>query len=832
MFRRFFCHCRSILTVLALLTLVTAAWQLWQMNQRGFSGEWAQKFENELAKLGLSAEFSTARLSFSQGLVVNDLRVYSKEKESELLVSADRLILDIDRHRGLRGQWEIRSLAFVNGYFRLPDEYAPHQLSQLTGRASLNRDRELRLSETGGKLGDLGISFDVTLRNFDLADYFEEKEEQDEGTDYSQLIASLHREISRWTLESELPSELAITVSGDLNHAKSMKTSFSFSAPELSRDSYRMSSLVVKGNLTPSHVAINRLAFNDSEGEFIVDGIYDFRENRIDFAGRSRTALDRLLKDGLGVSVLESITMRKAPQITAKGSVLFPAGSPPEIRLTGAMRLKDFSYLSQDWQSLTSDYSWQNGDLYLRNLHVRADSGALEGELLFQNEVVRYHARSTLPLKRYRPFIKKGGNLESILARAEFEPDSRFYVDLLGSTTPSNLTEWTASGHAIVEKFSYAGVPISSVSSTFNLTQLQSIFSDAEVEFDLREDPSFRRYGGPESSVVRVESVAVDSPSNTIEIDHLHGVCWPSTVLRLFVPKLANNIEENYRLTAPPSFSASGVIDYRLSQEKTSFHVQFECPEPLYYDFLGETIELQETSLRLHTHYKQVDIHDLSTYAFSGPLKGNLSILLPNVKNAPPDFRGSLLWTRLRLADIGARYGFESVKRGLLTGRLDFSGTSGKIQTFNGIGNLGLEQGELFKAPVFGPLSPLIAGIMGNKRASHETARDASANFLIRDGILFTDDFITSTDSLTVHAEGSVDLARLTLDMTARADTEGLLKLVTLPINISPLSGLFQFQGSGPLMDPKWENAPFTLQTREKKDPLFAPPPRGIVIPE
>lgn len=830
--RRFLRHCRSAFVVLALGLLVAGGWLLWETNQRGFSGKWAGQFEDELAKLGLAAEFSSARLSLSKGLVVNDLRVFSEDDGSELLLSADRLILDIDRHRALRGLWELRSFHFDNAFYRLPDEYAPHQLSALTGRVSLNRDKEFNLTETSGMLGELAISFDVRLRNFDLARYFAEKDEDEEAADYSDLITSLHHEIARWTLEREVPSELAVGVAGDLNHPKSMRTAFTFTAADLSRDSYRINSLRVRGHLNPANVAITELAFNDSEGAFLADGSYHFLEQRIDFAGRSRTALDHLLKDGFGVKVLDSITMRAAPDITATGSVLFASDSPPVIRLTGRLKMSDFGYLEQDWQSLAADYSWQDGDLYLRNLDVRATSGTLAGQLLFQNEVVRYQAKSTLPLKRYRPFIRKGAPLEAIVNRMEFEPDASINLDLRGTITPSDLTDWSASGSAIIENFSYAGVPLLAASGIFNLTQLQSVFTQTEFEFDLREDRSFKQHGGPESAVVRVDAVAVDAVARTVGIDHLHGVCWPAPILKMFVPNLAKSFEEDYRATAPPSFSSSGVIDWDRSQKKTSLHIQFEMAAPLYYDFLGETIELKETSVRVHTHQKQVDLHDLSTYAFSGPVKGNVSILLPNVKGTPADFRGSVVWTRLRLADIGERYGFEKVERGLLTGRLDFSGTGGKVQALNGTGNFGLEQGELFKAPVFGPLSPLIAGIMGNKRASHETARDASANFLIRDGILLTDDFITSTDSLTVHAEGSVDLVRKTLDMTARADTEGLLKLVTLPINIGPLSGLFQFHGTGPLMDSKWENAPFTRQSKTKKDPLFAPPPKGVVIPE
>ena len=457
--------------------------------------------------------------------------------------------------------------------------------------------------------------------------------------------------------------------------------------------------------------------------------------------------------------------------------------------------------------------------------------GELKGQLLFQDELIRYRAHSTLPIHLFSPFFKNDGAITSSIEKADFRDDSEVILDLIGSIRPSDLTDWSASGQATLKNLHYNRVPVNYATAHFNLTQLQSVYNDVEVEFDLTEGRPFNTFGGPETAIVRADSILFERNDMLTTIEHIHGVCWPSTVLALFLPDTANFLERTYRASEPPAFSSSGTIDHR-SAERTSFHTQIECPAPLYYDFLGKEIQLRDTSVLIHSHQKQVDIKNLSCYSFSGPIKGDFSILFPNQEGRNSDYRGSLIWTRLSLADIVQTYDFDQIEKGLVTGRLDFIGTTGRIETLNGSGSLALEQGELFKAPVFGPLSPLISGIQGHDKASHDTARDASANFLIQDGTLITDDFITSTSSLTVHAEGSVDLARKTLDITARADTKGLLKLVTLPLNLTPFSGLFQFRGTGPITDPQWNNTPFTPQTKKKKPPLFAPPPKARVVPE
>lgn len=829
---RWFRHCQSAFVGLLLVVLTGCGVILWKANQRGFDGEWGRRLQEQLAQQGLHAEFSSVRLSMSRGLVAKNLVIYDAEDQSTVLASAELLEVDIDRSRALRGQWEVRSIDFSNAFLRLPEVCAPHHLSALSGTASLCRENSLRIRETSGRLGELDIRLEAILKNFSLPDQSHPAEEDEEKNPLESFIVTLQEEIARWSSSETLPPSLDLYLRGDLEQAGTLEGRFEFTAPRASRYSYAMTDLAVEGLIHRHGLVIEKAYFSDGSGPFSVTGHYDFKSRVAHIEAESGAALDRLLRTGLHLNSLDKLTFTRPPQVVAKGRVYFHPGAKPDLEITGSLSVEEFRFLGSLWSSLHSDFSLQRGDLYLRDLALTHRDGELTGQLLFQDELVRYRAQSSLPVERYKPFLKEGGVIEAAIAKADFREDSQINLNLVGTIRPSQLTDWSASGTARVENLRYNGIPVLFGQAQFNLTPLQTIYSGVEVDFDLTESHSFRSFGGPESAVVRADSIRFDRTEKLTIIDHLHGVCWPSTVLGLFLPDVSSYLERTYRASEPPAFSASGQIDYRPDRLRTSFHTRVECPAPLYYRFLGQDVTLRHTSALIHSRPLQVDVKDLSSYAFSGPLSGGLSILLPKDKSQKPDFRGSVLWTRLRLSDIGDTYGFEKIEKGLLTGRLDFTGTAGRIETFNGTGNFGLEQGELFKAPVFGPLSPLIAGLLGNEKASHETARDASANFLIRDGILMTDDFITVTDSLTVHAEGAIDLGRKTLEMTARADTEGLLKLVTLPLNLTPFSGLFQFRGTGPVAEPKWENTPFTRQVREKKPPLFAPPPRARVVPE
>ena len=624
-----FRHFQSCFVGLVLVALIAAGVILWKVNQRGFSGEWGEQLQEQLEAQGFHAEFSSVRLSFSRGLIARDLKIYTDVERSTLLASVEHLTLDIDRSYALRGQWNVRSARFENAYVRLPEKFAPHHLSGLTGKADLCRENCLSISETTGRLGELAIELDAELTDFTFAKE-EEADDEEQIDPLDNFLAFLHTEVAKWTVLDENDPKLTLKVTGSLARPSTMEGTFLLEAPRVARLEYEIADLNTEGRITMTSLHLEDVSFHDDEGTFKGEGLFDFINREVRFEALSEANLARLLKQGLEVDKLDKITFTTPPKITVKGQATFAVDEKPTVNLTGHLAAQDFELLGNTWSSLSSDYSWQEGNLYLRDLVLNHPEGDLTGKLLFQNDIVRYQAVTSLPPKLFDPFIKPESNIRKTLDLTQFTKDTEIDIKLTGSIRPSDLQDWSASGQIRIENFKYNKVPANYAAARFNLTPLQAVYTNPEIELDLTNDPSYRAFGGPESAVVRADRINFDRTEGLSHVEHLHGVCWAGPVLRLFVPATADLLERTYRTTEPPSFSSSGVADMIPPNTRSSFHTRLEAAAPMYYDFMGKAVELRETSVLIHSRHRQVDVPKLSSYAFSGPIEGQLSILLPN----------------------------------------------------------------------------------------------------------------------------------------------------------------------------------------------------------
>jgi AsmA-like C-terminal region len=299
-----------------------------------------------------------------------------------------------------------------------------------------------------------------------------------------------------------------------------------------------------------------------------------------------------------------------------------------------------------------------------------------------------------------------------------------------------------------------------------------------------------------------------------VAVEDVVGNIWAAPVLRMFAPAIADSLEV-YRFHRPPRLSAAGVIDV-TAQGRSALTVGFRSKDPAEYVFLGKNLTLEQASGKVAVRGNSVLVDDLKVTTFEGPVAASIHVV--NSKKTSGEFS----FTDLSLAAINATYGFKMQGGGTLTGRLEFGYIDDKLETMSGSGLLAVEKSVLFDAPILGPLSPLVAAVVGGRHAGFERARSAFCTFTIKDGVLHTKDFHTATTSLVFAGDGSVDLNNRTLDMTLRVDARGLLGIVTLPLR--PFYGLFQFRGSGPLDQPEWSNAAFTQPPPEQSKILSLPP--------
>jgi hypothetical protein len=104
--------------------------------------------------------------------------------------------------------------------------------------------------------------------------------------------------------------------------------------------------------------------------------------------------------------------------------------------------------------------------------------------------------------------------------------------------------------------------------------------------------------------------------------------------------------------------------------------------------------------------------------------------------------------------------------------------------------------GDIFAIPVFGPLSGLVSAIIPG--AGYSLARQARADFTIKDGIIHTDDFKVSGKLFGMVGHGDVKFLEDKLDFDIRIEAGGAGVVLT------PMYKLFEYKGEGSISKPNW----------------------------
>jgi hypothetical protein len=803
------------------------------LNEQGFGGEWGDRIAAELAERGIHADFREARFSPLQGIIVKGATIYHGDDRSRVFARIPELHIDIDRARAFRGELVLRKLVLQDTDMTIPfatgtGKPAIAEFSKLSGEVTIDRQGRLLLQNAHGLLAGMEFDLHAELDHFELGSIAGEARQADDQS-RSEFLQQILAELSRWSFPQSTPPKLDLRLAGNLSKPGTIRTAFTLEAEELSRQDYTMKDVVLSGNLLGRHLSVKRVFFSDGAGELEADADYGLRAREGRYTLSSSIHLARLLRTCFDHHGLDQMVSSQTPKIDAYGDFRIAPDGSFSAGAAGTVDLPRFRFLGSSFERLQSEFSWKEDSTFLRNLRVTHRDGELTGQVHIQGDTIKYRAKSTLPLSVLSPFVAETSGLARIIGNCEFGPKSTVLLETeLGTIARSNLKEWHSRGRARFTNLSYRGVPFHSLSADYSISPIEHIYSKIEGRFDYSRHGPSRRHGTVSSALVRADRISHDRGARLTRIKNLRGTAWPGPVLRLFAPKAADHVENSYRFRKPPTFVSNGVVGHKGAAALTDVKTSLKTHASTDYTFLKRELTLEKLTGQVRYRHRRVDATGLTFRVFNGPVGGNVTVRLK--PGARSSYSGGLHWTRVRLAAIGKTFGFAKADQGYVTGRFDFSGVSGNIRTLDGTGALGLERGHLFYVPVLGPLSTILGGILGDKRASHEEARDASCTFAVRDGIFYTKDFHTSTPSTVFTGEGAIDLDRDTIDMTVRMNARGFLGLITLPLR--PFNGLFQFSGKGPLSKPVWRSAPFESPPSGKNDPLFRKPSRALIVPE
>ncbi len=817
-------HLRTAALAAGLCAVLGVAGAAVWANQTGLPEKWRRMIEAEMSRHGTHARIGSLRYVPLEGIVARDVELFWPEEPRKRIASIQRMVLDLDVSKLMRGKVRLERLELSDARVTLPtvDDAPDLVVEHLNGRVLMNAGRVIEVRDAAGKIGGVALDFSARLIGTGPGPG---GSEDDAGQSAARrlLLARIASEIERWNFNPAKPPRIRIFLEGEIDAPRELRVEIGIAAPKLGKNGYSLENVRMDGEIIGGILSVDSVKAHDNVGAVSGRLEYDMQRRKGRFVGDSGLDAVRLMHAFFGIRPLKDFAFAAPPKIGIDAKFHLPQGKPPEWSVVGHGESGPFQFGDHPFEGVSANFAANSTadkpDIYLRDVELRHSKGTARGKLLVCDGRVRYRVKTDVPVDPWRPFFA-GKPLEKLLNEIEALPGHSVDVDLDGTMDLNDPLNWSCDGMIDVTEGRYHGVPLHEFHSRIGLDALEFRFIDVSAVFDDTRYP-LRRKPGKKNPSAHADSFVIDRTAQVVRVKNLTGTCWPGQVADMFTRPLGRNLAR-YRFHSPPAVHAAGDIDMTKDGGKTDFQVDFRLRDGTDYKFLGRDLPLRNPSGKVLVRGNRVDVENLEVDAFGGHVDGRITV------KGGRKLDGEFHWLHASLAQIAECYRFGPVGDGKLTGRLKFKGSTAGIGDLDGEGVLALEDGELFEVPIFGALSPIINGVLGGKKekVGFQLAREAFCTFTITKGIFATGDFHTETPSFVIAGEGTVDLDGKTLDMTMRLDARGLYGVLTLPLR--PFYGLFQFRGTGSLKKPKWSNVMFTEPKEGILDPRTAPKARPI----
>lgn len=814
---------RTLVALLVFAAVLSAAGGLWWANQTGLPDSWRGKIEQGLAAKGIHADIGKLRYWPLQGIEADEVRIFADETRQRVLARANEVIVGVDRTKLARGEVRVERLELQGGSLTLPvDPDDPNskvlEVKNASGRVLMPGGRRLEIMGARGDISGIRLEFEALLMGYRQRLSVKDMDNEQAQLYRRMLLSRVIGMLEPWTFDPEKPPVIRIRVEGDLDDPRSVRADLSLKSERMEHGGIALGRVEAAGEMRGRLLVLESLKVEDGGGSLKGRMEYDLATRSGRFDAKSNLELPSLLREINAAGVLEKVSFQSRPELDASGTFQWPENEPPNFHIIGHLAAKDVRFAEHSASRVESDISWDGKRLYLDNIVATRPDGKLEARLLLDPEQVRYEASTNLRASVWRGLFE-GSVLGKVFSDFSENKNPTVSGRVEGRFSRTDKHDWSTVGEVRATNMSYKGTPFLWAQTKMTLNHDFLDFHDGSVEFDYSDYALRKAHGGPMSGKASAGSVRWESGPGVLVFEDIEGTIWPAPVLRMFLPKVADHLEQ-YRFHRPPKLSASGEIGLApRAQLKTDFRIKGTTPGEVSYKFADTDLELSALGVAVRVLPGHTEVNDLSFDVYDGLVRGRF-----DVRYADNDdlVEGELDWTRLSLPAISKDCGFEKKAKGYVTGRMDLEQRGKGSAGLSGDGLIALEEGELFSVPIFGPLSPVLSAVLANKKAGFQEAKEGFCTFHVKEGVLRTTDFQTSTPSLVFTGDAVADLNRKTLDMTIRMNARGLLGVITLPLK--PFYGLFQFRGTGPLREPKWDNVMFTSPPESEHETLLAPP--------
>ena len=869
--RRFF---KSLLLRVLLLVIAGGVFYLFTDS---FSKRWRTYVMKRMEERGFHVEFSRFGLHPVDGLVAREVKVFTDEGRHHVLMTIDRLNLDIDYTKLTKKKFFIEGLELSDASVALPidpehPEAGQMEVKDLNARIYWIDDRlEIRKAEGVVAGVQLVVSGSILLPSHKSRTDAEKKKEEATNAKRMAFLREKRGQIQEgleWLKRFNYSRKprLALTVNGAADKLEDLQASLQFNAEGLGFENYTSKELTASVNYNAGVVEVRQLQLRDRVGVLEASANWDMAGDEVRFRLHTSADLPQLAKCFLQSDALREVVFYESspPTLTLDGTWFVKGPKSMQkrpIEALGDLQSGRFNSRGEVFEGISAAFGVAPEGFYIRDGLVRHRSGSLAIQAMFQEiEGFKYRAVLRMDPHAFLPFAGEESTRE-LIRRFEFDESSSIFVGLEGQGPEMSLAACRNVGRAEFRDLKYRGVDFNSASGDLEFFNRKLIFRNVAAEV--------------RSGTAEATEVIVEEAEHWVRLTGVKGKLDPVPITSCFAHQAAEAIAR-YHFTPNTEVVVNGMIGV-TSPEQTDFNVKFKSAEgnatyPLFnreylihsptgnLDFKGSTLAYDvkgkvfggPMSARGHVNLeRESSNYDVDFTAehfpfavlgkevkFDGvkasikssksvaPFNINASVLggsfglqgNMDTSGKQITYHGAVRIDALSFREFAHVYAPGQESEGDITGHMEFTARQNDWKSLTATGALVLLNGNLYAVPVLGPLTPLLGALLPSPIKDYNVAREANCTFHIGDGFVVTDDFEALTSAFRLVSRGTVDFVKDNVTFTAQARAKGLPGLVLFPV-----SELLEYKADGTVGQPNWRSHYFSLGEGRKREERKAP---------
>jgi len=709
------------------------------------------------------------------GLLARNVVLRETKAPKRTIASLDNIAISINLSQLMRRALIIDRLSLFNASASIPlsesDPSALLKIQDIHGDIVILGDR-LHLSLLEGVIAGIQIKISGEILNhlaFNL--------EPSAGSADKQSPLALLNTITRTLAELTFPDGPPILTAEfevDALHPESLNLpDFCLSSSRIIHKKGTLEAMEIKGEFTNGILRLPIIQLKDSQGSLQASGEWNLHKSKAVASLISTLNPTTILKGSMpSNTAIQKLEFTEPPRLDAEMEIQF-GSQKPQIHVTGSFTSPRLLFDRVAFTDVGCSFAWKNGHFYARDILVRTQRGALEGNVWIAKDDLRLVLHNTIPPTDLTSLF--GTKAQEVLNRTEFTDTPDITVSL--QSTNLAFANMHGKGHLKLGRTAMRGAWMDSVESDFEISNACATFNNILVAS-----------GGGRGT----GTVAYDVGKQEVRLDKIHSTLVPVDVMTWIDPRIAKTITP-YRFHSPPNLDVQGKA-HMHDPTKNNLSIKIEAPYGLDYDLLNKTLSFGRTSAKVEVLNNKV----VANIKRADLMGGNVTVLADvSINPMNPVFSTNLTLSRVNFSKLTSLYFGYDDSKGVISGNFQFNARMKEESLMIGKGSIRIEDGNVFAIPLLGPFSYILGTVIPGVVYNH--ARTATADFTVANEKAFTENIEIQGRGFSMYGDGNIHFLTGGLDMSMRINAQGIPGLVFFPV-----SKLFEYYSNGTMNDPKW----------------------------